>query len=522
MEKALQRGWKNNLPYDLPAGLVVFLVALPLCLGIALASKAPLFSGIIAGVIGGIVISMFSGSELSVSGPAAGLAVIVADSITSVGSFEGFLLAVAISGIIQIALGFLRLGFIADYVPVSVIKGMLAGIGVIIFLKQIPHALGRDEDYEGDMGFFQEMDGKNTFTEIVAAVYSYSPGAVLIAGLSLAVLLLWETGFFKKQKWTLFIPGPLVVVVLGIVLNEVFKLSAPSLALLAQDGHMVSLPVAESFSEFTRFFAFPDLNFLSSGIVWKSAVVIAIVGSLETMLSIEATDKLDPFHRLSSTNKELQAQGIGNFISGMLGGLPITSVIVRSSANIYSGARTRASAFIHGVFLAVAVLVFPRLLNLIPLASLAAILLMIGYKLAGIPLFKKMYAQGKEQFIPFVATVLVMVFTDLLTGVGVGLAIGLFYVIRSNHHNAVTVVNVDDYYLIRFNKDMSFVNKNELKNALRHLPDNIKVLVDGNKAAIVETDILDILEDFKKQASFRNITMEVQGVEGKSFTNRKG
>jgi MFS superfamily sulfate permease-like transporter len=521
MSAKLQKGWKENLPYDLPAGVVVFLVALPLCLGIALASKAPLFSGIIAGVIGGVVISLFSGSQLSVSGPAAGLAVIVADSITTLGSFEGFILAVAISGIFQIALGLFRMGFIADYVPVSVIKGMLAGIGLIIFLKQIPHALGRDVDFQGDEAFFQTMDGENTFTEILKAIYSFSPGALLISVLSIAVLLFWETKFIKKQKWVLFVPGPLVVVFLGVIMNYIYSVAIPWWELRAEDQHMVSLPIASSPSEFAGFFATPDWSFLSNVAMWKVAAIIAIVGSLESLLSVEASDKLDPFHRISSTNKELQAQGIGNVISGLVGGLPITSVIVRSSANIYSGARTRQSAFLHGVLLAAAVIIIPGLLNLIPLASLAAILLLIGYKLASLPLFMKMWHAGKSQFIPFVTTVVVMVGTDLLTGVGVGMAVGIFYVIRTNHHNSVTVVNVDDYYLIRFNKDMSFVNKNELKKELRNLPENIKLIIDGNRPALIDADIVDILEDFKQSAPYRNITVEIRGVDGKSTIKKQ-
>lgn len=518
MSDLLKHGWKDNFKYDAPAGLVVFLVALPLCLGIALASKAPLFSGIIAGIVGGIIISILSGSEISVSGPAAGLAVIVADSIARIGNFEGFLLAVVISGGFQLLMGTLRLGFIADYVPLSVIKGMLSGIGVIIFLKQIPHALGTDTDFEGDMSFFQVMDQKNTFTEILAAFYSYSPGAVVISVVSLVLLLLWDRPFMKKKSWVLFIPGPLVVVAAGILINEMFGFMQPSLKLLASDDHLVKLPVAESWSTFASFFIFPDFSGVGNPVIWQTALIIAVVGSLETLLSIEASDKIDPFRRISSTNRELQAQGVGNTVSGLLGGLPITSVIVRSSANVMSGARTRQSAFIHGLLLAVAVLILPNLMNRIPLASLAMILVLIGYKLAGIPLFKSMYRQGRENFLPFISTILVMVFTDLLTGVGAGLVVGIFFVMRTNHHRAVTVAKMEHYVLIRFNKDMTFVHKAELKKELRHLPEGVKLIVDGSKSMIIDRDIIEILEDFCKSAPYKNIEVEIRGIEDKNQT----
>ncbi|MBK8315294.1 MAG: SulP family inorganic anion transporter [Acidobacteria bacterium] len=518
----IEAGIRKNLKHDAPAGLVVFLVALPLCLGIALASGAPLFSGIIAGIIGGILISFISGSEISVSGPAAGLAVIVATAIQNLGSFRIFLLAVAISGLFQIVLGFARAGVIGNYVPNAVIKGMLAAIGVVILLKQIPHALGRDVNYEGDFDFFFEIEAKsNTLLDIVKAVYTATPAAVIITIASLAVLLAWEKPALQRIRLFKLIPAPLIVVLLGILLNEGFKSFFTDFHLKPEDGHLVALPVPENITAFFGQFTFPDWSAISNKQVFITALTIAIVGSIETLLSIEASDKLDPYRRISSTNRELKAQGLGNLISGLLGGLPVTSVIVRSSANVYAGARTRTSSFVHGLLLFICVLLIPSLLNRIPLASLAAILLVIGYKLTKIEIYKKMYHAGMDQFLPFIITVTAIVFTDLLDGVLIGLVVGTFFVIRTNHHSAMTLVSQENNYLLRFNKDVSFVNKSELKDKLSSIPSHSHLIIDGSKSTFIDSDIYDVVADFEESARYRDIEVELNHYQSKSQNYRR-
>ena len=491
---------------DLPAGIVVFLVALPLCLGIALASGAPLFSGVIAGVIGGVVISLLSGSELSVSGPAAGLAVIVASAIASLGSFEVFTVAVLLSGLIQFVFGILRAGMIGDYIPNGVIKGMLAAIGIVIFLKQIPHFLGYDADYLGDEAFNQP-DQLNTFTSVIEAAAHPSTGAILISTVSLAILLLWERPFMKRMAWTSVIPAALVVVIVGILLNESFGIWQPDWMMRSKE-HLVTLPVTSSPAEFFAMFSLPDFKSALRLDVWIVAVTVALIGSVETLLCIEATDKLDPEKRISDSNRELRAQGIGNTISGLLGGLPITSVIVRSSANVYAGARTRLSSFTHGIILLFAVALLASLLNRIPLAALASILLVVGYKLASRKVVMDMWNRGLSEFIPFAITVVAIVFTDLLTGIGIGLLAGVFFVVRSNYHAAITVVRDENNFLMRFSKDMSFVNKAALKRALRRIPDNAYVVIDGTKALYVDGDIYETFREFETAAGYRGIELE--------------
>lgn len=519
----LQTGIGPNLKFDLPAGLVVFLVALPLCLGIALASGAPLFSGVISGIIGGVVISLLSGSEVSVSGPAAGLAVIVATSIQNLGSFRIFLLAVFLSGVFQFLLGIFRAGVIGNYVPNCVIKGMLAAIGIVIILKQIPHALGRDHDFEGDFDFFFELDGKsNTLSDIVTAVYTASPAAIIITCLSLAVLLLWERPVMQKNRFFKLVPGPLIVVILGILLNELFRTTFNGFHLTAEDGHLVTLPVADGFNGFLNQFTFPDWSAWRNQQVYIVAFTIAIVGSIESLLSIEATDKLDPFRRISSTNQELKAQGIGNLISGLIGGIPITSVVVRSSANVYAGSRTRMSSFVHGLLLFFCVLLIPMVLNRIPLACLAAILFIIGYKLTKVELYKKMYESGLDQFLPFIITVVAIVFTDLLKGIFIGIFFGIIFVIRTNHHLAMTLVSQDKYYLLRFNKDVSFVNKTELKDNLASIPSDSTLIIDGTKAIFIDRDIYDVIADFQEAARYKNITVELKNFQSKAQNYRRG
>lgn len=497
-----------SLKNDFASGLVVSLVALPLCLGIALASGAPLFSGVIAGVIGGIIVTLFSNSQVSVSGPAAGLAVIVATAIQDLGSYEVFLFAVVLAGVFQMGLGVLRMGMIGNYVPNAVIRGMLAAIGLVIILKQIPHALGRDTNYEGSFSFLDQA-GDNTLTDILKALTTATPAAIIISLACIAILLLWEKPFIKNIRFLKPIPGPLVVVFAGIGLNEFFKAFFPGFH-LADPEHMVQLPLSSSVGEFFGHFTTPNFDAFTSKQVYITAFTIAIVASIESLLSIEAADKLDPYKRITSTNRELIAQGAGNVCSGLIGGLPITSVVVRTSANVYAGAQTKMSALIHGIFLASFAILIPGLLNRTPLACLAAILLLIGYKLAKVELFQQMWRAGYAQFLPFIITVLAIVFTDLLTGVLIGMAVGLFFVIRANHHEPITMVKQDNCYLVRFNKDVTFVNKPIFKSTLQKIPDNSQVIIDATKALYIDNDIFDVMFEFRQQAYFRNITVELK------------
>ncbi|MEY3679035.1 MAG: hypothetical protein RI924_1176, partial [Bacteroidota bacterium] len=500
-----------QLKSDLPAGVVVFLVALPLCLGVALASGAPFFSGLIAGIVGGVVIGIMSNSNLSVSGPAAGLVAIVLAAITKLGAFETFLLAVVFAGVFQVLLGFLKAGSIANYFPSSVIKGLLTAIGVIIILKQIPHALGYDKDAEGDMGFIQ-VDGNNTFSGIFEALNRIDPGATLIALVSLAILILWEKPFIKDKMKS--IPGGLVAVIAAVGLNEFFINSGSWLAVKGE--HLVMVPVAQSFSDFLGFFTFPDFTQITNSEVYVVALTLAAVASIETLLCIEAVDKLDPQKRVTSTNRELVAQGIGNITSGLIGGLPVTSVIVRSSANVNAQAKTKMSTIIHGMLLLVCVAFIPVLLNKIPLSALAAILLLTGYKLAKPSLFKEMFGYGKYQWVPFVITVVAIVFTDLLTGVGIGLMVSIlsllygnyknsYYFHKENHHEG-------DVILIHLSEEVSFLNKASIKLTLDHLPVNTTVVIDAQDSHYIDHDVLEIIRDFKEvQAPLRNIICKTVG-----------
>ncbi len=497
------------LKHDIPAAIVVFLVALPLCLGIALGAGAPMIAGVTAGVVGGIVAGALSGSHVSVSGPTASLVVIVLTATQRVGSYRGFLVAVVLSGLLQIVFGVLRFGEIADYVPNSVIKGLLAGIGVIIILKQIPHALGRDSDFEGDFSFLQ-FGGNNTLSELAQSVVSASLGAVIIFAVGLALMLLWDRAAGKARVFQI-VPGQLAVVAAGIGLNQLFSVIAPGLE--AHPAHLVNLPVPASMADFFRQFTWPDFSAISNQTVWTTALTIALAGSTETLLSLEAADRLDPYKRMSSPSRELRAQGIGNVVSGLIGGLPITSVVVRTAANVEAGARTRMSTIIHGVLLLASVIVLPGVLRLTPLACLATILIVVGFKLTKPSLYRKVYSQGWDQFLPFIVTVLGVVFTDLLTGVLVGLTFGIFFVIRTNHHEAITVVSQDSNYLFRFTKDASFLNKNEFRRKLRALPDHSQVVVDGSRALFIDHDIREIVEDFRQLASHKSIEIETRGWE---------
>ena len=499
---------------DAPAGLSVFLVALPLCLGIALASGAPLFSGLVAGIIGGIVVGFLSGSEVSVSGPAAGLAVIVADAIAKVGSYEAFLVAVVLAGVMQLILGLIKAGRFSSFFPDSVIKGMLVAIGLVIILKQIPHALGRDNDYEGEFEFQQLADGENTLSEIYRAVETASTGAVIISVVSLAFLIVWERtagrstrAFFKN------FPAALVVVFVGIALNEFFRVSVPAWYLGdTADQHMVQVPTIAPGRSLFSIFDFPNFSVLGNPQIYVIAATIAVVASLETLLNLEASDRLDPGKRVSSTNQELIAQGVGNTLSGLIGGLPVTSVVVRTSANIYGGAKTRVSAILHGVLLLVAVFLGGPLLNLIPLSCLAAVLIMVGYKLAKPGIFKKAYRDGWSQFIPFIVTVLGIIFTDLLKGIALGTVVGIIYVLYTNFQTTFRLVRDGRRVLIEFEKDLFFLSKPQLKEALGTLQPGDEVVIDGSKALFIDHDIYNMLHDYKETAEVQGIRYELRNV----------
>lgn len=506
-EAVLETSTGNLFRYDGPAGTVVFLVALPLCLGIALASNAPLFSGIVSGIVGGIVVSMLSGSQVSVTGPAAGLAVIVAGAIAALGSFPAFLAAVVLAGALQIVMGFLRFGVLADYVPNPVIRGMLAGIGVLIVLKQLPHALGRDEDKVSDVGFL--LPQGSPFADVLSAALAPHVGAVLISAVAIVLMIAWERVQPRMGGLLRLLPGPLLAVVAGTGINEAFRASGSALA-VTEPEHLVQLPGIHAPQEILGHLTHPDFSRIQDPQLWIIAATLAVVASIETLLNIEAADRLDPYHRITPTNRELIAQGAGNIVSGLLGGLPMTSVVVRTSANVFAGARTWMSGFIHGWLLLVSVLFIPGLLNRIPLASLAAILILIGYKLSMPSLYRGMYAQGWNVFLPFATTVAGVVLLDLLKGVLIGFLVGVFYVIRTNHHAAITVVHQDRYYLVRFNKDASFVNKNALRSVLRRIPPRSHVIIDATRALYIDHDIREIVDDYLALAPYRQVTVELR------------
>jgi MFS superfamily sulfate permease-like transporter len=490
------KSYSKYFKTDLLAGLVVFLVALPLCLGIALASGAPLFAGIISGVIGGIVIGLLSNSQLSVSGPAAGLTAIILAAITSLGSYETFLLAVVLAGVLQIVLGFAKAGALSNYLPSNVIEGMLTAIGIIIIMKQLPHAIGYDIDNEGDFFFIEKATGHNTFSSVIDAINYSHLGAIIITFISMAILIAWNNvGFLRNLK---VVPGALVAVVVGVAINEIFKSTGSNLAIGAE--HLVKLPIPTSFNDFIGQFSNPDFTAIANPKVWITAATIAAVASIETLLCMEAADKMDPLKRFTNTNMELKAQGIGNLLSGLIGGIPMTSVIVRTSANVNSGGRTKVSAIAHGVFLLLAVLAIPTLLNKIPLACLAAILILIGYKLASPTVFKHMWHNGKYQFVPFIVTVVAVVFTDLLKGVGIGLAVSMVYILSANmrvayffrkerHQKGETIH-------IELAQEVSFLNKAAIKQTLMHLPENSKVVINASSSVYIDYDVIQLIQDF--------------------------
>lgn len=494
---------------DLYAGIVVFLVALPLCLGIALASGAPLFSGIIAGIVGGIVVGSISSSPLGVSGPAAGLAVIVLSSIDALEGYQTFLAAVVICGLLQIVLGLIKAGVIGHFFPTSVIKGMLAGIGIIIVLKEIPHAVGYDSDYMGDISFDQP-DHQNTFSELFSMLDYISPGAVIVSIIALSLILLWDNVLTKKFRSLKIVPGALIAVVSGILYQH-FMGNTGNYGISSE--HLVNVPVAESLSGFIGFFTTPDFSAFYSYDVWMTGGLMAIIASLETLLSVEAIDKLDPQKRTTKKNRELFAQGTGNMLSGLIGGLPITQVIVRSSANVQSGGQTKKSTVFHGFLLLFCVLLIPGVLNMIPLAVLASILFIIGYKLAKPALFRQMYKAGWGQFIPFVVTIAGVVFTDLLTGIILGLIVAVFIILRNSYRNShflhiKSSTNGGETIKMTLAEEVTFLNKGAVTNALDQLPSGSTVIIDASQSFRIDHDVQEIIDDFLKTAPEKDITAQ--------------
>jgi MFS superfamily sulfate permease-like transporter len=499
---------------DLSAGLVVFLVALPLCLGVALASNAPLFAGIVAGIIGGVLVGVLSGSHTSVSGPAAGLTAIVAAQIGKLGSFDVFLLAVMLAGVLQIILGACRAGFIAAFFPSSVIKGLLAAIGVILILKQIPHVFGHDPDPEGDMGFSQ-FDDENTFTELWSTLFDIQPGAALVGVLSILLMMFWEKIKFLKNS---VVPAPLVVVLLGVGVSMLLKQAGGAWAIEA--SHMVQVPVAKDLGAFVGFLVFPNFSALGNPAVYGAAITIAIVASLETLLNLEAVDKIDPRQRSSPPNRELIAQGIGNVTAGLIGGLPVTSVIVRSSVNINAGGKSKIATVFHGCLLLGCVLLVPGMLNQIPLSALGAILLMTGLKLASPSLLRQMWTEGRTQFLPFIITVVAIVLTDLLIGIIIGLAVSIGFILfgatRRPLRKYMEQHIAGDVLRIELANHVSFFSRARLENALRSVPGGGHILLDARSTDYIDADILDLIHDFQHNtAKVRGVKLSLAGFKDK-------
>ncbi len=501
------------LRHDLPAGLSVFLVALPLCLGIALASGAPLYAGLFSGIIGGIVVSLISGSQLAVSGPAAGLTTLVAASIISLGDYKLFLLAVIVAGLFQLILGLLKFGEIANYFPSAVIKGMLAAIGIILISKQIPLAIGYDKPDFWTSGFINLFSPKNFLGNIENFNHHITRGAILITVVSLSVLILFQQDFAKKLR---VIPIPLIVVVLGIITNILFTNAASSYSLKVTQ--LVNIP-SNIFASIT----FPKFSmFFSKVEIWKDGLIIGLLATLETLLCIEAIDKLDKRNRITPVNRELIAQGIGNMACGLLGAIPLTAVVVRGAANVDAGGRTKLSAFTHGLFLLLAVLLVPFLLNRIPYASLSAILLSTGYNLTKPKLFRNMWSLGWKQFLPFVFTILVILCTDLLIGVSIGLLISLFFIIRNNFKTEYKITKSKKYdietNIIKLNSNVTFLNKVQLRKSLDEIPEYSVLVIDGSDCNFIDYDILEIISEFQNKAHDRHIELKLIGIKTVNVT----
>ena len=505
----------KHLSSDLPAGLVTFLVALPLCLGIALASGAPLLSGLISGIIAGIFVGSLSGSHVSVSGPAAGLTVIVLDAIVELGTFEFFLAAVVLAGVFQVILGFIKAGIIGLFFPVSVVRGMLAAIGIILILKQLPHFFGIDTDAFGEMSFLG-TDGRNTFEELRYASGHIEYGALLIGFISITLMLLWDNLLKKRIKPLSFIPGALLAVLSAVLVNQYFIQT--NHAWLVSESHLVQIPRLKQDESFTAFFTYPDFSLIGKFVTWKVAFVIAVIASLETLLSVEAMDKIDPHKRRTPNNRELKAQGVGNVISGLLGGLPMTAVIVRSSANLDAGAASKVSAVFHGLLLALSVLFIPTLLNTIPLSSLAAILLVVGYKLNKPSLYHQQFYNGHRQFLPFIVTIVAILFTDLLFGILTGLSVAIFFILRTNYNTPFFFVKSElekdqsETIRIQLSEHVSFLNKGKMQLTLEGIPENSHVVIDGKETRDIDFDVINIINDFTESAHERDIKVETVNI----------
>ncbi len=501
----------RSLREDLPAGIVTFLIALPLCLGIAHASGAPLESGIITGMVAGLLVTWLSGGERGISGPAAGLTVIVAQSLDQMGSYPAFLSAVVLAGLLQIIFGILKIGAISAFVPAAVIKGMLAAVGVILILKQIPHALGYDLDYEGDETFSQ-LDAHTTLSELRYSLEAISPGALLLSICAITLLIAWKTK--RAQQWTFFrvIPGPLFVVALGVLWNQGWQ-QLDHRFLIAEE-HRVDLPFLREPKDFYQQLAFPDFDYWTQGITLQWAFMLAAMASLETLINIEAVDKLDPRRLTTSSNRELIAQGVGNLMTGLIGGIPMTSLVIRSAANINAGAKTRMASFIHGVLLLICVIFMTPLLNQIPLASLASILIVTGATLCQLNLFKELYRRGSSQWIPFIVTLLAVLFTDLLTGVLVGMLLGFYFVVQNNFRTAFTLTQRGSHYLLRLQKNATFLDKAPLREALQSIEPRSYVIIDGTRAQFIDADIKETIDDFVTSGPYRSIKVELKEVPG--------
>jgi MFS superfamily sulfate permease-like transporter len=501
--------YKNSLQKDIIAGLVVFLVAVPLCLGIAHASGVPIIAGILAGIIGGIVVGTLSGAQISVSGPAAGLTAIVLAQVDKLGSFEAFLFALLLSGVLQIAFGALRAGLLANYFPSNVIKGLLAAIGVILIMKQLPHLVGHDPDYENDMSF-QQPDGENTFSEILIAVRSFLPGAALVGFSCLAILVLWDKSRLKKSLF----PAPLAAVLLGVLINELLVSMGSTWAI--SSSHLVQVPVLGGETGWSEIFRFPDFGQWRNPAIYIGAFTIAVVASLETLLNIEATDKIDPFKRAAPPNRELFAQGVGNLVAGAIGGMPITSVIVRSTVNANAGGRTKLATIVHGILLAVSVFLLPQWLNKIPLSALAAILVVTGWKLANPKLFKEMASEGRNQFLPFIITLVAIVLTDLLVGILIGLSMSLLFILYSNLQRGFHIVRENHVggtvTRLVFANQVSFLNRAQLATTLATFKKSDQVVLDARTADYIDPDILSVIREFKnEQAPVRGVQASLVG-----------
>jgi MFS superfamily sulfate permease-like transporter len=503
---------------DITSGFVVFLVALPLCLGIALASSAPMASGIISAIIAGLVVSWLSGSELSISGPAAGMAVVVASSIGILGSWSAFLLATIIAGFTQVVLSQVRAGSLAAYFPNSVIKGMLAAIGLTLIFKQFPHALGWDVNFEGDESFSERLGQSNTFMTMLEAVGHHTPAALMVSGVAIAIMFLWNSERVQSVSYLKLIPSSLLAVISGTLVNVALLKMGSDYAMDEASGHLVSLPKISSLSDFSGGLSLPSMAQLALPEVWIAGFTLAAVASLETLLSVEAIDRMDPERRVSNGNRELFAQGVGNILCGIFGGLIMTSVVVRSSANVYAGARSRWSCFFHGVFFVGAVVFGTALLNQIPLAALAVVLIFVGYKLVRPALIRSVWRLGPEQFIPFIITIIAIILTDLLRGVVVGLCVGFVAIIKMNHRFAITVVNDGNLWLIRFAKDVSFAHKGHLKRVLSSIPDQSQVIINGSGADFIDFDILEEIRDFIDHSKRRGIHVVWRNLRSQRFS----